>query len=105
MTSNAWGPFRPSFSASIAAGTTHARVFLGGAGRWVRATNASNATAVIGFGDDRASAPPVCEVVVPAGRSVLVQLPVAATHVGAVLGSGPGGIFLTRGERADVRCL
>ncbi len=99
------GSFRPSFSASIPAGTKPCRVPLAGSGGWVRATNASTATAFVAFGDGGLSATVDHDIVIPPGHSALLPVPGTATHIGAVLGFGTGGIFFTRGERYADRCL
>ncbi len=99
------GPFRPIFSASIPAGTVPVRIPVRGMGGWISATNASTATASVGFDDDRLPVPESRDVVIPPGRSVLIRVPEAATHLRAVLNFGAGGIFFTNRKRDVFRCL
>ncbi|MCF3945297.1 hypothetical protein AiwAL_04725 [Acidiphilium sp. AL] len=91
-------PFRPSGTASVAGSTGAAAVALAGGGSSVLVFNASGAVAFVRFGMAAALSASVGDLPVPPGGRMLVDAGRLVTHAGAVLASGTGTVYFTRGD-------
>ncbi|MDD2878018.1 MAG: hypothetical protein PHT60_13535 [Acidiphilium sp.] len=91
-------PFRPAGTASVAASTSAATVALVGGGASVLVFNAAAGVAFVRFGMAGVAASAAGDMPVPPGGRVLVDAGRLATYASAVLGSGTGSVFFTRGD-------
>jgi hypothetical protein len=95
-------PFRPAGTASLAAGTASASVALAGGGDSLLVTNASAATAFVRLGADPTVAATAADMpVLPNGRALLGVNPLI-TYAAALLTTGSGTVFFTRGDGSYV---
>ncbi|HQT85944.1 MAG: hypothetical protein B7Z58_11620 [Acidiphilium sp. 37-64-53] len=97
MSSGASLPFRPAGTASVAGSTSAASVALVGGGSSVLVYNAAGAVAFVRFGMTGVTAG-VRDTPVPPGARMLVDAGQLVTTASAVLGSGTGSVFFTRGD-------
>lgn len=91
-------PFRPAGTASVAASTSAAAVALVGGGSSVIVFNAANGIAFVRFGMAGVAASAGSDLPVPPGGLMLVDAGRLATYASAVLASGSGSVFFTRGD-------
>lgn len=91
-------PFRPAGTASVAASTSAAAVALVGGGSSVLVFNAGNGIAFVRFGMAGVAASAGSDLPVPPGGLMLVDAGRLATYASAVLASGSGSVFFTRGD-------
>lgn len=97
MSAGASLPFRPAGTASVAGSTSAATVALVGAGSSVLVYNDAGAVAFVRFGMAGIAAG-MGDTPVPAGARMLVDAGRLATFASAVLASGTGSVFFTRGD-------
>jgi hypothetical protein len=98
MASGASLPFRPSGTTAVAASTTAAATSLAGGGSSVLVFNSANAVAFIRFGVSTTTVATTGDTPVPAGARVLLDGGSLITHASAVLTSGTGTVYFTRGD-------
>lgn len=91
-------PFRPAGTASVAASTSAAAVALVGGGSSVLVFNAASGIAFVRFGMAGVAASAGSDLPVPPGGLMLVDAGRLATYASAVLASGSGSVFFTRGD-------
>jgi hypothetical protein len=91
-------PFRPAGTASLSASITTANVALTGGGDSVLVTNAASGIAFVRFGTDMTVAATSADTPVPAGARLLLGVNPLITTAAAILASGSGAIFFTRGD-------
>jgi hypothetical protein len=91
-------PFRPAGTVGLAAGTGSASIALAGGGETVVVTNPTTALAFVRFGaDPSVTATPADMPVLPGARVMLAANPLI-TYAAAVLTSGSGSVWFTRGD-------
>ncbi len=91
-------PFRPSGTMSVAGSTSAASTVLLGGGSSVLVFNASGSVAFVRFGMEAALVASIGDTPVPPGGRMLVDAGRLVTHAGAVLASGTGDVYFTRGD-------
>lgn len=91
-------PFRPSGTASVAASTSAAATPLAGGGSSVLVYNAAGAVAFVRFGVSGMTAATASDLPVPPGARMLVDAGRLVSEAGAVLASGSGVVYFTRGD-------
>lgn len=92
-------PFRVSGTALVSAGTTSANVTLSGGGEAVLIYNASAAVAFVRFGTDASVQASGVDMPIPPNSRMLMHAggPFVTTAA-ALLTSGTGTVFFTRGD-------
>lgn len=98
MASGASLPFRPSGTTSVAASTAAAATMLASGGSSILVFNNSGAVAFVRFGMNTTPAASTGDTPVPAGARMLLDAGTLVTHASAVLASGTGSVFFTRGD-------
>ncbi|MBV9784787.1 MAG: hypothetical protein JO264_13340 [Acidisphaera sp.] len=91
-------PFRVSATATLTAGAASANLPLVGTGEAVLIYNASPAIAFVRFGTDMTVTATAADMPVPPGMRLLMHTGGFATTAAAVLASGNGIVFFSRGE-------
>ena len=89
-------PFQPSYTLSIAAGTTATSQVLPPAGTSVLVTNAANDFVFVRLGVFSQAATPN-DTPVPAGARLLLHAPETVSAISLLLNSGTGTVFVSRG--------
>lgn len=90
--------FTPAATVNVAASTTSARQTLSGAGGSLRIHNAGTTLAFVATGDSTIEAAAASSTPVPAGAVEIIGIPPGHTHAAAILASGTGTVYFTRGE-------
>jgi hypothetical protein len=98
MASGASQPFRPSGTTSVAASTAAASTDLAAGGSSILVFNNANAVAFIRFGMAANIAATNSDTPVPAGGRILLDAGTLVTYASAVLASGTGAVYFTRGD-------
>lgn len=91
-------PFRPSGTTQLNVNNTSANIALIGSGDSVLIHNASAALAFVRFGTDSTMVASVADTPIPANARMLMHIGSLVTTVAAVLSSGSGAVFFTRGD-------
>ncbi len=91
-------PFRPSGTTQLSVNNTSTAGALIGNGDSVLIYNASATIAFVRFGTDLTVAASPTDTPIPANARMLLHIGSLATTVGAVLSSGSGAVFFTRGD-------
>ncbi|MCA7118188.1 MAG: hypothetical protein LGL72_01955 [Acidibrevibacterium sp.] len=91
-------PLMVSATATLAAGTTSTAIALAGSGEAVLVYNASAALAFIRFGMDNSVTATSADVPIPPGSRMLIHAGEFAKTVAAVLASGSGSLYFSRGQ-------
>jgi hypothetical protein len=91
-------PFRPTGTVSLTADTESAVVQLIGGGDSVVVTNASASLAYVRFGADPSVSASPADMPVMANSRVMLSANFLIGYAAAVLASGSGSIFFTRGD-------
>jgi hypothetical protein len=92
-------PFRASGTTQVSAGTASAKVALSGGGEAVLIYNAAAAVAFVRFGTNSSLQASPTDTPVPPGSRMLMHVggPFVTTAA-AILASGSGTVFFTRGD-------
>lgn len=98
MASGASLPFRPAGTVSVAASTTAEAAALVSGGSSILVFNDSGAVAFIRFGMNTGVAASASDTPVPAGARMLLDAGTLVTHASALLASGTGTVYFTRGD-------
>ena len=98
MASGASLPFRPSGTTSIVASTAAAATNLAGGGSSILVFNSTGAVAFIRFGVASGTAATNGDTPIPAGGRMLLDGGPLVTHASAILASGTGTVYFTRGD-------
>lgn len=98
MASGASQPFRPSGTTSVAASTTAASTALAGGGSSILVFNNASAVAFIRFGTTAATAATNADTPIPSGGRMLLDGGTLITYASAILVSGTGSVYFTRGD-------
>jgi hypothetical protein len=91
-------PFRPTGTIGITATTTPANAALTGGGDTVVVTNPTTSLAYVRFGSDSTVAASTTDTPVLPNSRVMLALNTLITYGSAVLQSGTGTIFFSRGD-------
>jgi hypothetical protein len=92
-------PFRPAGTVTVACGTSSVNGSLIGAGEAVLVFNATSSVAFITFGTDLTVVATVAAgTPIPPGARLLVHAGEYALTCAAVLASGSGNLYFTRGD-------
>lgn len=91
-------PFRPAGTVTVSATTTSAAQALAGGGDSVLVTNAAGAIAFVRFGADPSVTASSADVPVLADGQILLGVNGLIGYAAAVLQSGTGSVFFTRGD-------
>lgn len=91
-------PFRPTGTAAVAASSGAAATALSGGGSSVLVYNGAGAVAFVRFGMAGMSPATTGDLPVPPGARMLVDAGRLVTEAGAVLASGTGTVYFTRGD-------
>ena len=91
-------PFRPSGTASVAGSASAASTILPAGGSSVLVYNASGSVAFVAFGMATSLAAKMSDTPVPPGSRMLVDAGRLVTYASAVLASGTGEVYFTRGD-------
>lgn len=91
-------PFRPSGTVAVSASASAASVALVGGGSSVLVFNGAGTVAFVRFGMDGVIAANATDLPVPPGQRVLVDAGPRVTYGSAVLASGTGSVYFTRGD-------
>ena len=98
MASGASQPFRPSGTTSVAASTAPASTGLAGGGSSILVFNNASAVAFVRLGATAGIAATSSDTPVPAGGRILLDGGTLVTYASAVLASGTGAVYFTRGD-------
>lgn len=91
-------PFRPAGTAAVAASTNAASTPLVGGGSSMLVFNAAGSTAFVRFGMAGMNPATTADTPVPPGSRMLVDAGRLVTEASAVLRSGSGTVYFTRGD-------
>jgi hypothetical protein len=91
-------PFRPTGTATLAAGTSSASVTLAGGGDSVVVSNTTGALAFVRFGADPSVTASTADMPVLPNSHVMLAINSLITYAAAVLASGSGAVLFTRGD-------
>lgn len=91
-------PFRPSGTTQVNVTSSSANVPLSGSGEAVLVYNASSSLAFVRFGTDATVVAGASDTPIPANARMLLHIGSLVTTGAAILSSGSGAIFFTRGE-------
>lgn len=95
-------PFRPTGTASLAAGTSSAAVALAGGGDSVVVTNTSPSLAFVRFGADPSVSASVADMPVLPNSHAMLSVNGLVSHGAAILAAGSGTVLFTRGDGSFV---
>ena len=98
MASGASLPFRPSGTTAVAASTAAAVTALSGGGSSILVFNSTAAVAFVSFGVAAGIAAANSDTPVPAGARMLLDAGPLVTYASAILVSGSGTVYFTRGD-------
>lgn len=87
-----------SATATLAAGTTSTAIALAGSGEAVLVYNASAALAFIRFGMDNRVTATSADMPIPPGSRMLIHAGEFAKTAAAMLASGSGSLYFSRGQ-------
>jgi hypothetical protein len=96
MASGSISPFNPETTVSIAATTSSAMVAIPGTGPTILVYNAAAAIGFLRLGTGTLTAS-ATDFPVPSGAQMLLSVSPAVTAAAAILSSGSGTIYVTRG--------
>jgi len=91
-------PFRPTGTATLAAGTSPAATALQGGGDSVLVFNNAAAVAFIRFGTDATVIATAADTPIPPGGRMLLGVNALVRTASAILAGGAGSVFFTRGD-------
>lgn len=91
-------PFRPSGTASVAASTSAASTALSGGGSSLLVYNAASSVAFVRLGTAGMSPASAADTPVPPGGRMLIDSGRLVSEASAVLASGAGTVYFTRGD-------
>lgn len=94
--------FRPTGTVPIAASTTSSACALSGGGEAIVITNPTSSLAFVRFGVDPSVTASNTDVPILPNAKLMIAVNPAVTYGAAILGSGAGTIFLTRGDGSYV---
>ena len=95
-------PFRPSGTASLSASTMPASVGLAGGGDSVLVTNAASSIAFVRFGADATVTANAGDMPVLPNSRMLIAVNSLIRSAAAVLVSGTGSVYFTRGDGSNL---
>lgn len=98
MATGSTQPLMVSATATLAAGTTSANIALAGTGEAVLVYNAASVVAFIRFGMDNTVVATAADMPIPPGTRMLIHASEFSKTVAAVLASGSGTVYFSRGQ-------
>ncbi|GAB0115324.1 hypothetical protein [Acidisoma sp. C75] len=98
MASGSIAAFTPEATVTISASTTSTAILLGGAGPSLLVFNATASTAFLRLGAGLQTTASLADLPIPAGGRVLLGVSATVTAAAALLSSGSGTLYLTRGS-------
>jgi hypothetical protein len=98
MATGSTQPLMVSATATLAAGTTSSNVALAGSGEAVLVYNATGVLAFIRFGMDATVVATSADMPIPPGARMLIHAGEFSKTVAAVLASGSGALYFSRGQ-------
>ena len=95
-------PFRPTGTVSMTTGTASASIALAGGGETVVVTNTATTLGFVRFGADPSVTATAADMPVLPGSRVMLAANPLITYAAAMLLSGSGSLFFTRGDGSFV---
>ena len=98
MATGSTQPLMVSATATLAAGTSSSNVALAGSGEAVLVYNATGVLAFIRFGMDASVVASSADMPIPPGSRMLIHAGEFSKTVAAILTSGSGNLYFSRGQ-------